>query len=215
MNLIVGEARLRGPAGSAVKLEIIRGGQPDPILLQVERLDVLVSPVTFELREGSIGYIKVTGFRAGTDTDVKRAIEMLKGQGADKLAIDVRNSYGRLAEDGAKVAELFVPGGVAARLQSRKGETTDVTLASDPAPRSGASWSECRPRAGPRCRKRSRSATEPRWFCRWLSTGRRTAKRSSAKVSSRPSRWSGRRRPTTKAIRFSTKRSRFSGKRRS
>jgi carboxyl-terminal processing protease len=131
MNLIVGEASLRGPAGSAVKLEIIRGGQPDPILLQVERLDVLVSPVTFELREGTIGYIKITGFRAGTDTDVKRAIEMLKGQGADRLAIDVRNSYGRLAEDGAKVAELFVPGGVAARLQSRKGETTDVTLAPD------------------------------------------------------------------------------------
>ena len=45
--------------------------------------------------------------------------------------LDVRNSFGRTAADGAYVAELFVAGGVAARLQSRKGETTDVTLASD------------------------------------------------------------------------------------
>jgi carboxyl-terminal processing protease len=60
-----------------------------------------------------------------------RAVEILKGKGVEKLVVDVRNSFGRLAEEGAKVAELFVPGGVAARLQSRKGETSDVRLAPD------------------------------------------------------------------------------------
>jgi carboxyl-terminal processing protease len=96
-----------------------------------ERRDVPASPVIQVLDGGGAGYIKITSFRPGTDTDVKRAIEMLKGQGASKIVVDVRNSFGRLAEEGAKVAELFVSGGVAARLQSRKGETTDLKLASD------------------------------------------------------------------------------------
>jgi carboxyl-terminal processing protease len=131
VNVIVGEARLRGATGSPVRLEVIRGRQPDPIEITVERRDVLVSPVAFELMDGTTGYIKITSFRPGTDTDVKRAIEMLKGKGADRLVVDVRNSFGRVAEEGIKVAELFVSGGVAARLQSRKGETSDLALATN------------------------------------------------------------------------------------
>ncbi len=131
VNVIAGEAMLRGSSGSKVELEIIRDRQPDPVTLEVERRDVLVSPVTFEKLADGTGYVKIASFRPGTDTDVKRAVEMLKGQGASKLVVDVRNSFGRVAEEGAKVAELFVAGGVAARLQSRKGETTDVRLAPD------------------------------------------------------------------------------------
>jgi carboxyl-terminal processing protease len=131
VNVIVGEAMLRGGAGSPVELEVIRGRQPDPLTFRIERRDVLVSPVLFELLKDSVGYIQIAAFRPGTDTDVKRAVEVLKAQGADRLVLDVRNSFGRVAEEGAKVAELFVSGGVAARLQSRKGETTDLTLATD------------------------------------------------------------------------------------
>jgi len=131
VNVIAGEAMLRGGAGTKVTLEVIRDRQPDPVTLEVERRDVVVSPVTFQNLGSGTGYVKISAFRPGTDTDVKRAVEMLKGQGASKIVLDVRNSFGRFAEEGAKVAELFVSGGVAARLQSRKGETTDVRLATD------------------------------------------------------------------------------------
>jgi carboxyl-terminal processing protease len=131
INVVAGERMLRGPAGSKVALEVIRDREPDPIPIEVERHDVLSSPVTFKMMGDSTGYIHIAAFRPGTDTDVKRAVEMLKGQGAKKLIVDVRNSFGRLAEEGVKVAELFVSGGVAARLQSRKGETTDLRLATD------------------------------------------------------------------------------------
>jgi carboxyl-terminal processing protease len=131
VNVIAGEAMLRGGAGTSVSLEVIRDRQPDPIKIDVERRDILVSPVTFEKLESGAGYIQIASFRPGTDTDVKRAVEVLKGQGAEKLVVDVRNSFGRVAEEGAKVAELFVAGGVAARLQSRRGETSDLKLASD------------------------------------------------------------------------------------
>jgi carboxyl-terminal processing protease len=131
VNVISGEAMLRGASGSRVKLEVIRDRQPDPVKLEVERRDVVASPVAFHMLSGGAGYIKITSFRPGTDTDVKRAIAVLEEQGAEKLVVDVRNSFGRVAEEGAKVAELFVSGGVAARLQSRKGETSDLRLATD------------------------------------------------------------------------------------
>lgn len=128
VNIVTGEALLRGAPGSDVTLEIIRGRSPDPIDVTVSRREVVTAPVAFDLLEGDVGYVAITAFREGTATDVRRAVEVLKGRGAQALILDIRNSYGRIAEDGARVAELFVDGGVAARLQSRKGETSELTL---------------------------------------------------------------------------------------
>lgn len=131
VNVIVGESMLKGPAGSEVELEVVRARQPDPIDITVKRRDVVASPVEFELLSPGTGYLHIASFRAGTATDVKRGLEILKGQGAERMVLDLRNSFGRVADDGAHVAELFIAGGVAARLQSRNGETTDLTLAND------------------------------------------------------------------------------------
>lgn len=131
LNVIVGESMLKGPPGSDVELEVVRARHPDPIEITVTRRDVVTSPVEFEISSPGTGYIHIASFRAGTATDVKRSIEMLKGQGAERLVLDLRNSFGRVVEHGARVAELFISGGVAARLQSRNGETEDVMLASD------------------------------------------------------------------------------------
>lgn len=131
VNVIVGESMLKGPPGSDVALEVVRARQPDPIEITVTRRDVVTSPVEFEILSPGTGYIHIASFQAGTATDVKRSIEMLKGQGAERLVIDLRNSFGRVAEQGARVAELFISGGVAARLQSRNGETEDIALSSD------------------------------------------------------------------------------------
>lgn len=128
VNVIVGDSMLKGAAGSEVSLEIIRGRQADPLEIKVARRDVVASPVSFELLEDGTGYIKITSFRSGVEIDTKRGIELLKKQGARAIVLDVRNSFGRLAEDGARVAELFIDGGLAARLQSRKGETSDLQL---------------------------------------------------------------------------------------
>ncbi|HSF18310.1 MAG TPA: S41 family peptidase [Vicinamibacteria bacterium] len=128
VNVIVGDSMLKGAAGSVVSLEIIRGRQADSLEIKVARRDVVASPVSFELLEDGTGYIKITSFRSGVEIDTKRGIELLKKQGARAIVLDVRNSFGRLAEDGARVAELFIDGGLAARLQSRKGETSDLQL---------------------------------------------------------------------------------------
>ncbi len=130
-NVIVGESMLHGPAGSTVELEVIRGRETKPTSFTIHRRNVAVSPVEFRMLDEDTGYIHVASFRAGTDRDVKRGIEMLKRDGAQEIVLDVRNSFGRLAEEGARVAELFISGGTAAELVSRKGETTELSLAAD------------------------------------------------------------------------------------
>jgi carboxyl-terminal processing protease len=77
----------------------------------------------------STGYIRIASFRRGVDADVARGINELKREGASELVLDVRNSFGRVAEDGVRVAELFVSGGLAARLQGRNGVKSDLELA--------------------------------------------------------------------------------------
>jgi carboxyl-terminal processing protease len=127
-NVIVGESLLRGPTGSKVKLMVIRGRQPDPDEYTVVREANPAPPVAYKMLPDSIGYIRIVSFRKNVAEDVARGIEELERQGASEMVLDVRNSFGRIAEEGAKVAELFVSGGLAARLQGRSGEKTDLVL---------------------------------------------------------------------------------------
>ena len=46
LNVIVGESKLSGSAGSEVTLDVIRGRSPKPIEVKVLRRDIFTSPVT-------------------------------------------------------------------------------------------------------------------------------------------------------------------------
>jgi carboxyl-terminal processing protease len=130
-NIISGEALLRGAPGSKLELMVVRGRQPDPIEITVEREIDPGPPVAYKMLPDATGYVRIASFRKGTAHEVVKGIQHLHEAGAEELVLDVRNSSGRSAEDGASVAELFVAGGVAAQLQSRSGEKSDVELATD------------------------------------------------------------------------------------
>jgi carboxyl-terminal processing protease len=129
VNVIVGESLLRGSAGSKVHLMVVRGRQPDPIEIKVEREAKPSPPVAYKILPDSTGYIRIASFRNGVADEVAKGIDHLIEEGASALVLDVRNSFGRIAEEGVRVAELFVSGGIAARLQGRSGEKSELTLA--------------------------------------------------------------------------------------
>jgi carboxyl-terminal processing protease len=130
-HVIAGESLLRGPAGSKVKLMVIRGRQPEPDEYTVVRETNPTLPVAYKMLPDFTGYIRIASFRKNVAEDVARGIEELEQEGATELVLDVRNSFGRIAEEGTHVAELFVSGGLAARLQGRSGEKTDLVLSSE------------------------------------------------------------------------------------
>lgn len=131
VNVIVGESLLRGRAGSTVRLVVIRDRQPDPTELTVVREQNPPPPVAYKMLPDSTGYVRIASFRKGVEEEVAKSLHQLKREGATELVLDVRNSFGRVAEQGARVAELFVSGGIAARLQSRSGEKSSLELAAD------------------------------------------------------------------------------------
>jgi carboxyl-terminal processing protease len=129
-SVTIGESLLRGPAGSSVDLQVIRGRQPDPIEVSVTREVYSGDVVAYKMLTDSIGYIRIAAFRPGVDEEVTRAVGSMTGAGATALVVDVRNSFGRTAAEGAQVAELFISGGVAAILENRDGVKTDLAIGS-------------------------------------------------------------------------------------
>jgi carboxyl-terminal processing protease len=128
VSVTIGESLLRGPAESTVDLQVIRGRQPEPIKLTVKREVYTAEPVAYKMLTDSIGYIRIAALRPGADGEVARAVQGVTRAGATSLVVDVRNSFGRMAGEGARVAELFVSGGVAAILENRKGDKTELEI---------------------------------------------------------------------------------------
>jgi len=130
ISVAIGESMLRGPAGATIDLQVIRGRQPDPIEVSVKREVYSGDVVAYKTLTGSIGYIRIAAFRPGVDEEVTSAIRSMTGAGATALVVDVRNSFGRTAAEGSQVAELFVSGGVAAILENRAGDKTELAIES-------------------------------------------------------------------------------------
>ena len=61
---------IRGTIGTKVRLTIWRKGAPELLSIEITRAKVVAQHVTHELKEGGVGYIKVTSFSeiAGTKT---------------------------------------------------------------------------------------------------------------------------------------------------
>jgi carboxyl-terminal processing protease len=126
----VGQRLLRGAPGSTVKLTLLRAGS-DPIELSLVRERLAVPPVEGRVVEPGTGYVKVREFSARAAEDVRGEIETLRRAGARRLVLDMRGAAFGAPAEGAKVAELFLKGGVVARLSGTK--HPEEVLSADPA----------------------------------------------------------------------------------
>ena len=100
---------VRGPEGTTVELELLRG---DEILsFQVERKQILTPVVTSELLDGNIGLVTIANFDERCAQESIAAIESLQAQGAAALIFDVRNNPGGYATELVKLLDYLLPEG--------------------------------------------------------------------------------------------------------
>ncbi len=104
----IGE-RIRGNAGTKVRLTLERASEPEPLELEVFRGDVQLPTIARQLIPGGIGYIRVYRFRDNTGQQVIEALEQLKRFDMLALILDLRASSGGSAEAAAEVAAQFLP----------------------------------------------------------------------------------------------------------
>lgn len=126
----VGERLLRGAPGSVVKLWVLRQGS-DPIELSVVRERIAPSFPRARVLEDGTGYLEIGEFPARVAEEARGELEALRKQGARRLVLDLRGAGWGPPAEGVKVAELFLSGGVVARLAGRRGEPQ--ALSGDPA----------------------------------------------------------------------------------
>jgi carboxyl-terminal processing protease len=123
-SLTIDEAvnRIRGEKGTEVKLTIIRGSEA-PKEFKITREVINVPSVSYEMKDGSIGYIKIRRFGEDTAQLVKDAGLSLRSQGAKVLVLDLRDNPGGYLESSVDVASEFMTSGMVVEERSKKMKT--------------------------------------------------------------------------------------------
>ena len=106
--------QLRGPAGTKVRVLILRLGQR-PFEVSLTRAVIKVASVKSHLEAGRVGYIRITTFAEKTQSEFVDALNRLKheaGGHLDGIVLDLRNDPGGLLDTAVRVAGDFLDGGV-------------------------------------------------------------------------------------------------------
>ena len=110
--------KIRGEKGTAVKLGIVRAGEA-PKEIEITREIIDIPSVSYEMKDGLVGYIKIRRFGEDTAALVKSAGASLKSQGAKAVIIDVRDNPGGYLDAAVAVASEFSNKGVVVEERSR------------------------------------------------------------------------------------------------
>ena len=110
-----GEVRdkIRGPAGSHVKVTITHAATGKTDLVEITRRAVPQPsvPDAYLIRPG-VGYIDMTkGFNFDTAEGLQSELEFLHSKGMTSLVLDLRNNGGGFLDQAIKVAQTFLPAG--------------------------------------------------------------------------------------------------------
>ncbi len=124
LSLAEAEQKLRGPAGSTVALALQRGAG-NPIKLSLERAADHLRPVTAQVEDGNIGYVRIAGFDDATPAALAAALQDLRHKTAGRLSglvLDLRNNPGGNFPDAVAAADAFLDKGDIALVKSRRPE---------------------------------------------------------------------------------------------
>ena len=116
--------KMRGPAGSQIRLTIKRDGVNTPIELAMQREVIRIQVVRSHL-EGDIGYVRLTSFNEQTDPGLRKAIQDLKQKAGGNLrgiVLDLRNNPGGLLDQAVSVSGDFLEQGEIVSTRSRHPE---------------------------------------------------------------------------------------------
>lgn len=118
---------IRGPAGSKVVLDILRGSQP--LKLSIMRANITVPSVTSKMLNGNIGYLQISQFSTDTASLATAAAQQFKQKGAKGVILDLRDDPGGMLDAAVDVSSLWLPEGKMV-LQQKRGNTVTQTYES-------------------------------------------------------------------------------------
>lgn len=114
---------LRGSAGSAVTVSVLRGDEV--IDHEMRRQIIRMASVHREFLAPSYGYVRISQFNENTTRELSRAVDELQeasGGLLDGLVLDLRDNPGGVLDAAVNVSDLFLDSGV---IVTAKGRSVD------------------------------------------------------------------------------------------
>jgi carboxyl-terminal processing protease len=103
-------------------LTIIRTGESEPLVFELERAVVKVRSVRERLLEANLGYVRISQFQTRTGEDLSRAIRTLEEENGGPLAglvLDLRNNPGGVLSASVDVSNAFLNEGLIVYTEGR------------------------------------------------------------------------------------------------
>lgn len=121
-------ALVRGPAGTPVRLTLLRESSGEVFAVEVIRERIETPSVEWRMLDEApqTGLIAITSFTERTTDELDRALRELEAQGSERLVIDLRHNPGGLLQTAVDVASRFLEGG--AVLYERKSDGSEKTF---------------------------------------------------------------------------------------
>lgn len=131
-----GERLLAGEPGTSVKVAIFKSGNEAVESTLIRELPAPAAPVA-RLLEGGVGYLAVPDLSDSVAPSLKLSISDLQAQGARSMILDLRSSATGPLKNSVALAELFIKGGVVAKLASRNAPEQTLVAGDVPRPYTG------------------------------------------------------------------------------
>lgn len=122
VNIEDAVSKIRGPIGTKVTLSIFRDDWDKPRDFSLQRAQIMVPTLDYQMKEGGIAYIQLYGFNANSEKLFAAAAAKAKSAGARGIVLDLRNNPGGYLDVAVDLAGYFVPKGkIVVSEESRNG----------------------------------------------------------------------------------------------
>ncbi|HYH00917.1 MAG TPA: S41 family peptidase [Terriglobales bacterium] len=120
MSLAEVNAALTGQVGSTVNMSIVRARRAEPVKVTITRENFQAPPITSEVMDQDVGYIRVDALPKGRSQEIANKIKAVQKSGAKKLILDLRDTAVGEESEGVATANLFLNRGTITYLQGQK-----------------------------------------------------------------------------------------------
>ena len=112
MTLMEAVSLIRGPAGTTVRLTILRRGVKEPFEVPIVRERIEIEVVESRMLDDDIAYVKLTEFNAKATKELKEALRELMAHEPKGLIFDLRGNLGGYLQTSVEVASQFLDEGL-------------------------------------------------------------------------------------------------------